>query len=119
MSENASAPALPRLACAATPSRSISSTSRPSRCRRNAIATPTMPAPITSTSVERSVAAGACSGDAPTLTVASSQPPRERIRGVEHEAGVERDEARGRESGAAPRSRERPEAIRAAARSGP
>ncbi len=50
MSENASAPALPRLAPDATPSRSISTTSRPSCCRRSAIATPTMPAPITSTS---------------------------------------------------------------------
>ena len=56
MSENANAPALPRLACAATPSRSISSTFRPSCCSRSAIAAPMMPAPITSTSHDCCVA---------------------------------------------------------------
>ena len=62
MSVKAKAPALPRLASAATPVRSITVTWRPSCCRRNAMAMPTLPAPITSTSQAKSAAASGGSG---------------------------------------------------------
>src|SRR5690606_31858998 len=54
-SEKARPPALPRLVSSAMPLRSISVTERPASTSLNAAARPTMPAPMTATSVPRSL----------------------------------------------------------------
>ena len=118
MSENASAPALPRLACAATPSRSISSTSWPSGCRRNAIETPTMPAPITSTShasrwTARPPAGHGQRRDADRPHHRGVRPSPTRTRPRDRRSRWHRaSRARGRGSTAARRSRARATALR-------